>query len=789
MSSLLLVCRAHWRRRRASLAGLALLVALVSAAAIFPLAGARRSASVVDRHLAAIDAYDAILQVPDEAEGFDSNGEGLDAAALARVAALPEVEALSRKAIYFVSPSGTEAIQGDGTVVAELNVETGARQLRRVLVDGRLPADDRADEVALSKTLADRMALRVGDRAALQSLSPLQLEAVFSGDEVGPPAGPRLAPTVTGILASAPPTIEVDIAFSPAFAADHPRDIASFDGIFQVWLRGGAADLDRFVADVTGIYGGTDDLFVTSTAEGVMSSRAPTRAEAAGLAILGAILGIAGLLAGGQALRRHLRGTDPDDILLALGLTARARTMVAVGSILPAVAGGLVIGSVLAIAVSGLLPFGLARDLEPSPGLQVDTTVLAGAAAVVPLLLIAATLGARRSRAAVTRRSKPSALPSVKLGPAATAGLVFAFDRARGKRSRPASGAISAVLVSSALVVGAAVFSASLSRFLIDRARQGWNWDLAFSPGDEADDTAARDVARELASDPDVASTAVLRSTSVRADGRDTSAYALDQVSGATHFTIVSGRSPTGPDEVVAGAETIRRLGTGVGRVVSPLGPDGEVEMRVVGIALFPPLDNPSAINGLGMTAEALARLEHSGGFPEVLVSAREGVDIDALEERLAAVIPLPPDSPLPSEAATLGQIRSLPLRLAAVLGVVGTASIVHSAVEALRRTRRDLGVLKALGFTRRQLAATVLWQTDTPVLAGLVLGVPLGVVVGRWSWSILAGAVGVARDPLVPAVGLAVVVPTALLIASAVAAVTGLSAARTRPAVVLREQ
>lgn len=119
----------------------------------------------------------------------------------------------------------------------------------------------------------------------------------------------------------------------------------------------------------------------------------------------------------------------------------------------------------------------------------------------------------------------------------------------------------------------------------------------------------------------------------------------------------------------------------------------------------------------------------------------------------------------------------------------MGTASIVHSAVEALRRTRRDLGVLKALGFTRRQLAATVLWQTDTPVLAGLVLGVPLGVVVGRWSWSILAGAVGVARDPLVPAVGLAVVVPTALLIASAVAAVTGLSAARTRPAAVLREQ
>ena len=46
----------------------------------------------------------------------------------------------------------------------------------------------------------------------------------------------------------------------------------------------------------------------------------------------------------------------------------------------------------------------------------------------------------------------------------------------------------------------------------------------------------------------------------------------------------------------------------------------------------------------------------------------------------------------------------------------------------SVRRRRRDLALLKTLGFTRRQLAAAVSWQSTVPVAIGTALGVPLGI-------------------------------------------------------------
>jgi hypothetical protein len=47
---------------------------------------------------------------------------------------------------------------------------------------------------------------------------------------------------------------------------------------------------------------------------------------------------------------------------------------------------------------------------------------------------------------------------------------------------------------------------------------------------------------------------------------------------------------------------------------------------------------------------------------------------------------------------------------------------------DAVRRRRRELAVFKTIGFTRRQLAATVAWQSSVWVVLGLVAGVPLGI-------------------------------------------------------------
>ena len=72
------------------------------------------------------------------------------------------------------------------------------------------------------------------------------------------------------------------------------------------------------------------------------------------------------------------------------------------------------------------------------------------------------------------------------------------------------------------------------------------------------------------------------------------------------------------------------------------------------------------------------------------------------------------------------------PVVLALVLSVlllVGCAFLAHPVGAA---QRRDFAILRALGALRRQLRSVVHWEATLVVLAILVVGVPLGVALGR---------------------------------------------------------
>jgi hypothetical protein len=93
------------------------------------------------------------------------------------------------------------------------------------------------------------------------------------------------------------------------------------------------------------------------------------------------------------------------------------------------------------------------------------------------------------------------------------------------------------------------------------------------------------------------------------------------------------------------------------------------------------------------------------------------------------------------------------------------------------------------MGFVRRQVAVAVATQAMTVALVGLVVGLPVGAAVGRWVWIVTAEAVGVASDPLVPLLGVGLVVPAALVVAAAMGRALGWGAARRLPAAVLRTE
>jgi putative ABC transport system permease protein len=69
---------------------------------------------------------------------------------------------------------------------------------------------------------------------------------------------------------------------------------------------------------------------------------------------------------------------------------------------------------------------------------------------------------------------------------------------------------------------------------------------------------------------------------------------------------------------------------------------------------------------------------------------------------------------------------------------------IGHALVTTVRRRRRDLAVLKTLGFVKPQVALAVCWEASTFAVFALAVGIPLGLFGGRWLWRLFAEQVGI---------------------------------------------
>jgi len=140
-------------------------------------------------------------------------------------------------------------------------------------------------------------------------------------------------------------------------------------------------------------------------------------------------------------------------------------------------------------------------------------------------------------------------------------------------------------------------------------------------------------------------------------------------------------------------------------------------------------------------------------------------------------------------EVPTLGRIAQVPLALAALLAVLAALTLAQTLVTSVRRRRRDLAILKTLGFVQRQVRGAVAWQATALAVVSLVLGLPLGLGLGRWSWTAFADGIGVIPAVAVGALPLALTAIGTVALANVVAAVPARLAARTRPAAILRSE
>jgi len=68
----------------------------------------------------------------------------------------------------------------------------------------------------------------------------------------------------------------------------------------------------------------------------------------------------------------------------------------------------------------------------------------------------------------------------------------------------------------------------------------------------------------------------------------------------------------------------------------------------------------------------------------------------------------------------------------------------------------------------------------------GTIIGVPIGIIIGRWLWTRFAHEIYAVPQPTIPTLSIIYVVAGALILANLVAAIPGLQAARTPSALLL---
>ena len=519
------------------------------------------------------------------------------------------------------------------------------------------------------------------------------------------------------------------------------------------------------------------------TAE-VSTYSATARVLVAGQLVLAAGVALAGLVAVGQAFGRHHAGRAGDQrVESALGMTTPERVLARVLAAGPAIVTAAVVAVAGGLGAGVFEPLGALRRVEPHPGWAPNGAFIAVGVAVVALAVTGlVALSAWRAGPAHRPVRRSAGLVTTFVGrapgPVGTAGMGLALVPGGDPAPVPLRSSATGAVLGVAGVVAVAVFGAGVTRLVETPSRWGWAADVSVVD-------ATPEIAESIVADPAVAAVSLLDAATVRVDGELINGYAARAVAGdLLTWTVVDGRLPTDDDEIVLGTRLADRLGRGVGdEVVVGAGPNAG-EVQVVGIGVGP----SSSGEALGSTALVTpARLEASGetsAFREALVRAAPGADVEALVsslQRYELTVRAPP-----AEVANLDSLGRLPMALAAVLGLVALAGLVHALASTVRRRARELAVLRAVGFTPGQVAGTVTVTALTTAALGVLLGIPLGLGVGRLVWWVVADATGVATDPALPVVTLVLIAVSVPVVAVLAALVPARRAALLRPAALL---
>ncbi len=838
--------RATFARRWGGYLSVVLLIGLIGGTAMASIEAGRRTQSSYPTFLASTNPSDLVVSVFAPGSGAVPATSLL--AEISHLSDVRRVRAVEAPAFVPLAPDGAPRLSTLGDVT-ELSSLDGAfyDQDRPAVTQGRAANPDRADEMVMTATAASVLGAHVGQVVPMGFYTTAQEDLPNFGS---PSVAPRLRADVrlVGIVVFNNSVVQDDIDRAYGFVMLSPALLAEAVAVapaagapigYALQLRHGAKDVPAVERQVLRLVppGSVPQFHVTSRV--VSEVELALKPESVALGGFGAIAALVCLVLGAQAISRQLRLVDGDRaVMRALGAGPAETVGDGLIGALSAILLGALLAVAVAVALSPLSPLGPVRPFYPDGGIAFDWTVLG-----LGLVVLVTVLGAgavvlcyrraphRTGRARqVTARGSSTARRAEAAGVpvAAVTGVRFALEPGQGRTAVPVRSALMGTVIAVAMVVATLTFASSLHTLVSHPALYGWNWDYALDPSN----TVPPSTLTLLGHDPDVAAWSGWDYNNVEIDDQTVPVLMARSPVEVVSPPVLSGHGLQAADQVVMGAATLAVLHKHVGDTVfvsygsradAPLYVP-PTPLRVVGTATFPAVGFESLVadhTSMGTGAlfseaifppafqRALNSPDPNLNGPDMVFvrlrgdvsPAAGGADMQRVADAADRVFAndhnprAQGDNVVvlgvqrPAQIVNYRTIGSTPVILAIGLaaGAVGALGLTLAA--SVRRRRRDLALLKALGFTQGQLAAAVAWQATVAAVIGVVVGVPVGAVLGRQLWILFAHNLNAVPDPTIPALSVVAVALGAFVFANLVAALPGRGAARTPTALVLRAE
>lgn len=759
---------------------------------------------------------------------------------------LPSVARVSTVYVPQIAPLEADGAPNLSEVSLSLTIGSTngefVNQDRLAKVTGRTADPKSTTEFNMTATAAKLLGVRVGQTIRFGLYLPSQQgELGFGTPRVPPATVLRLrlvgisemnsqvvqddVDNAYGFIFLTPATIRQTLRFEPASAA-----------LYAVQLRRGSISTTALEQQLIGLVprGYTYQFHVTSQLTSEIELA--IKPESIAIGAFGAIAALVCLALAIQAIARQLRsGGEDRAIMRALGATPWETVADGLLAVVAAILLGSIAAAAVAIGLSPLGPIGPVRAVYPMRGIAFDLAVLAIGTAVLVVALASfamayatrmttsrtgASREVRRRQSGVTRAARATGIPI-----SGAVGTSFALERDRSRAAVPTRSVIAGSIVAVCLVVTTLTFASGLSTLVSHPRLYGWNWDVALTPTNNVPPVALS----LLSKDRDVAAWSGANYTDAELDGQ-TVPILVEDVGAAVAPPILSGHGLQANDQIVLGAATMSELGLHVGdRVTFSYGlrPDSRAyvpprSLKIVGTATFPAIGYSSFVSQ--HTSMGTGALLPSGVQPVAFLNAMKNKDPnlngpELVFVRLRGGVPRAnglaslvriadvanrtfDDDPMatgdevgilgvqrPAQIVNYRTIGSTPVLLAVALAIGAVVALGLTLGASVRRRRRELALLKTLGFTRRQVIEAIAWQATIDSVIGVGLGIPLGVIFGRQLWTSFANTIYAVPDPTVPTLSIVAVGIGALVFANLAAVFPARAAARTSAGLALRAE